>query len=256
MTERPEEIWERRISEALDRVPGYRGYRLKEERRDADRRVRAAVADAYAAELARVERIGRELANARRLGEISAVERTSQAIRHYIDRVRSATPGYGGLFGDRDIDGIALDQLRLFDESLLLGIDELRPAIDRLEADFGAGQPLAPAADEAARTHRITNRSLQYSARGDRDRTGHQSRWRAGGSPTDRRGHPARGLLRTAGRRDLDPRRQLSGRCQDRRRWPARVLSGVPHCPRARGVAVRQPPPRWRDVPHDPGQPT
>ena len=96
MTERPEEIWERRIREALDRVPGYRGYRLKEERRDADRRVRAAVADAYAAELARVERIGRDLANARRLGEISAVERTSQAIRHYIDRVRSATPATAG----------------------------------------------------------------------------------------------------------------------------------------------------------------
>jgi hypothetical protein len=152
VTERQEEVWERRIREALDRVPGYRGYRLKEERRDADRRVRAAVADAYAAELARVERIGRDLANARRLGEISAVERASQSIRHFIDRVRSATPGYGGLFGDREIDGIALDQLRLFDESLLLGIEELRPAIDRLEADFAAGQPLAPAADDAAKT--------------------------------------------------------------------------------------------------------
>ena len=96
MTERPGEIWERRIRDALDRVPGYRGYRLKEERRDADRRVRAAVADAYAVELARVERIGRDLANARRLGEISAVERTSQSIRHFIDRVRSATPATAG----------------------------------------------------------------------------------------------------------------------------------------------------------------
>jgi hypothetical protein len=153
LTERTEEIWERRIGDALDRVPGYRGYRLKEERRDADRRVRAAVADTFAAELARVERIGRDRANARRLGEISAVERTSQAIRHYIDRVRSATPGYGGLFGDRDIDGIALDQLRLFDESLLLGVDELRPAIDRLAADFAAGQPLTPAADQPAETN-------------------------------------------------------------------------------------------------------
>ena len=82
VSERPEELLEQRIREALDRIPGYRGYRLKEERRDADRRVRAAVADAYAAELARVERIGRDLANARRLGEIAAVERASQAIRH------------------------------------------------------------------------------------------------------------------------------------------------------------------------------
>lgn len=152
MSERLEEVWERRIRDALDRVPGYRGYRLKEERRDADRRVRAAVADAYEAELARVERIGRDLANDRRLGEIASVERASQAIRHYIDRVRTATPGYGGLFGDRDIDGVALDQLRLFDEGLLLGIGGLQPEIDRLEAAAAAGQPLGPAAGEVAET--------------------------------------------------------------------------------------------------------
>lgn len=171
MTERPEDIWERRIREALDRVPGYRGYRLKEERRDADRRVREAVADAYAAELARVENIGRDLANARRLDEITAVERTSQAIRHYIDRVRSATPGYGGLFGDRDIDGIALDQLRLFDESLLLGVAELEPSIDRLEADFAASQPLGPAADQAART--IESQIARFNTRQEVIDTGH-----------------------------------------------------------------------------------
>jgi len=132
------------MHDALDRVPGYRGYRLKEERRDADRRVRSAVADAYAGELARVERIGRDLANARRLGEISAVERASQAIRHYIDRVRTASAGYGGLFGDRDIDGVALDQLRLFDEGLLFGADELRPSIDDLEAAASLDSHLVP----------------------------------------------------------------------------------------------------------------
>ena len=172
VSERPEDIWEQRMREALDRIPGYRGYRLKEERRDADRRVRAAVADAYAAELARVERIGRDLANARRLGEIGAVERASQAIRHYIDRVRSLTPGYGGIFGDRDIDGIALDQLRLFDEGLLVGV-ERSPRDRPARAGFAAGQPLAPAADEIART--IEQQSLgSTGARGDRDRPGHE----------------------------------------------------------------------------------
>lgn len=152
MTDRPEVILEQRLREVLDRIPGYRGYRLKEERRDADRRVRDAVAVAYAVELARVERIGRDLANARRLGDISTIERASQAIRHYIDRVRSVTPGYGGLFGDRDIDGVALDQLRLFDEGLLMGVEEIRPSVDRLEAAFSANEPLGPPADEISRT--------------------------------------------------------------------------------------------------------
>lgn len=143
MTERPEDIWVQQARDLLNRLPGYQGYRLKEARRDADRRVRAAVADAYAEELARVERIGRELAIQRRLGEISDVERASQTIRHFIDRVRTETPGYGGIFGDRDIDGVALDQLRLFDESLMLGVDELKPVVDALEAAAAEGQPLA-----------------------------------------------------------------------------------------------------------------
>jgi hypothetical protein len=135
----------------LDRVPGYRGYRLKEERRDADRRVRDAVADAYALELARVERIGRDLATSRRLGEIGAVEGVSQAIRHVIDRVRTVSPGYGGVFGDRNVDGVALDQLRLFDESLLVGVDELQPLIERLEVAAATSQPLGPPATDIER---------------------------------------------------------------------------------------------------------
>ena len=143
MTDRPEEVWVQQARDLLNRIPGYQGYRLKEARRDADRRVRAAVADAYADELARVERIARELAIQRRLGEISDVERASQTIRHFIDRVRTQTPGYGGIFGDRDIDGVALDQLRLFDESLMLGVEELRPVIDALEAAAAEGKPLA-----------------------------------------------------------------------------------------------------------------
>ncbi len=56
-----------RIAGLLDSVPGYRGYRNKEDRRDADRRVRERVAAAFAAQADRVERVGRDLANQRRL---------------------------------------------------------------------------------------------------------------------------------------------------------------------------------------------
>lgn len=170
MTEQPIDDWARRARETLDRIPGYRGYRLKEERRNADRRVREAVARAYAEQLARVEAIGRELATARRLGDIEPVERASQAIRHYIDRIRTATPGYGGIFGDRDIDGVALDQLRLFDEGLLLGVDELREAIDGLETAHGESAALAPAARAVAST--MERQVLRLNARDDVIETG------------------------------------------------------------------------------------
>ncbi|MDQ3694941.1 MAG: hypothetical protein M3464_15135 [Chloroflexota bacterium] len=137
---------ERQIGGLLDRIPGYRGYRSKEDRRDADRRVRDHVVTAYTAEANRVARVAAQLADQRRLSEIGPVDDFAQALRHFIDRVRTATYGYGGLMGDRDVDATALDQLRLFDEGLLSGIDELQGPITDLEAALaGQGNLAAPA---------------------------------------------------------------------------------------------------------------
>ena len=41
---------ERQVGGLLDRIPGYRGYRSKEDRRDADRRVREHVVTVFTAE--------------------------------------------------------------------------------------------------------------------------------------------------------------------------------------------------------------
>ena len=155
MTDDPEQELQRRAQALLDQIPGYRGYRLKEQRRDADRRVREAVAQAYEAELARVERIGRDLAKARRIGDVAPIEEVSQRIRLMINRVRAETPGYSGLFSSNPIDGVALDQLRLFDESLMQGVVDLRAEVDALERASTTGEALAaPAAAIAAETER------------------------------------------------------------------------------------------------------
>lgn len=138
---------ERRVGGLLDRIPGYRGYRSKEDRRDADRRVREHLVSAYDAAADRVERVARDLATQRRLGEIGPVDEFARTLRHFIDRVRTATYGYGGLMGDRDVDALALDQLRQFDEGLLSGVDELARPIGDLETALAAkGDLAAPAA--------------------------------------------------------------------------------------------------------------
>lgn len=155
MTNDPEQELQRRAQALLDQIPGYRGYRLKEQRRDADRQVREAVARAYETELARVERIGRDLAKARRIGDVAPVEEVSQRIRLMVNRVRAETPGYGGLFSDNPINGVALDQLRLFDESLMQGAIDLRAEVDALERAAAANAALAaPLASIAAETGR------------------------------------------------------------------------------------------------------
>jgi hypothetical protein len=138
-----------RVGGWLDRIPGYRGYRAKEDRRDADRRVRDAVAAELSARAARVETVARELANKRRLAEIGPVDELARSIRHLADRVRTASYGYGGLFSDRDVDEAALDQLKLFDQALLNGVTDLDAPIAALEAVFASGGDLAAAAGGA-----------------------------------------------------------------------------------------------------------
>lgn len=150
---------ERQIATMLDRVPGYRGYRSKEDRRDADRRVREHVAAALAQQSDRVGRVASDLANRRRLQDIGPVDALAQAIRHLTDRVRTAPSGYGGLWSDRDVDESALDQLRLFDEGLVAGVEELTPSIETLESASTAGTDLAAATSEGmGRLRALSNR--------------------------------------------------------------------------------------------------
>lgn len=134
---------ERRVTNLLDRVPGYRGYRAKEDRRDADRRVRDHLASAFGAQADRVERVARDLADRRKVMAIGPVDGFARTIRHLVDRVTTASYGYGGLFGDRDVNAAALDQLRRFDEGLMAGVDELDGPIADLEAALVANGDLA-----------------------------------------------------------------------------------------------------------------
>lgn len=117
----------------LEKIPGYRGYRDKESRRDEDRRVREQLSTGYLALAQRLTQAQATLARSGRLTEIGGVERLERSLRLFADRLRTASYGYGGLFSDRPVDNRALDQLRRFDEGLGDGLAQLEPYIKRLE---------------------------------------------------------------------------------------------------------------------------
>lgn len=160
----------RKASNLLNAVPGYKGYRSKEDRRDADRRVRDHLVRVYGEQATRVERVARDLADQRRIMDVGPVDEFARAIRHLMDRINTASYGYGGLFSDRDIDERALDQLRLFDESMLTGVDQLDRPIRQLEAAHKENTPLS----DIAREGRDVVRSIsdRFNQRGEIVETG------------------------------------------------------------------------------------
>ena len=109
---------ENRITELLRKVPGYSGYRDKENRRDEDKRIRESIANDVQNDVTRLTQYNARLADARELSHLSRMESLVGQIRLLADRIRTASYGYGGIFTDREVDGAALDQLRQFDLAL------------------------------------------------------------------------------------------------------------------------------------------
>jgi hypothetical protein len=109
---------DQQVKSALERIPGYAGYRRKEDRRDDDKRIRNEIADALSTQVDTLTRRNAALVEARALTQVSRIERVIGQIRLLADRIRTATYGYGGLFSENSVDELVLDQIRQFDLAL------------------------------------------------------------------------------------------------------------------------------------------
>jgi hypothetical protein len=117
----------------LDSIPGWGGYRDRERRRESDRLLRERLARDYGEVADRLGRFAVRLADDRKLRAIRYVDGPHGRLNHFIDRLRTATYGYAGLFSDRPVDEKALDQIAAFDMSLGEGLDEINAAARALE---------------------------------------------------------------------------------------------------------------------------
>lgn len=151
-----------KLGSLANSIPGYRGYRAKEDRRDADRVVRDQIASALDSRATRAEQVATKLASARDLANVGAVNNVVREIRLLGTRVRTASYGYGGLFGNRDVNDAVLSQIQAFDEALLEGV----PALDEtlLALEQAAPEQIPAAADDVLAV--VRHLSTQFDARG------------------------------------------------------------------------------------------
>jgi hypothetical protein len=126
------------------KIPGYRGYKEKEVRREADKLLRDHVYRVLSEQRRRVEDIQTNLG----LGQIEEVEKLGRARRRLqtlADTVHTASYGYAGLFDAVKVREEQLDALYSFDSNLLAESDSIVEAVDSLQAaaDRGEGVPSA-----------------------------------------------------------------------------------------------------------------
>jgi len=149
--------WIERIANV---IPGFKGYRDKELRRDADKLQR----EHLASRLEECKRSLNDVANAvTRSGSLDAindVETARKRLDKLINRIRYADRGYGGFFDAIKVDETKLEQAYQFDLGLIEGVDSIRGS---------AGQAAAAADVTAALRDLIAQIDAQDSRLAERE---------------------------------------------------------------------------------------
>lgn len=128
-------------------IPGYQGYKLKEQRREADKLLRMYIARQYEQQLRRIDALARKLTYRGKLADIIMVDRASAKLQLFIDRLKNASMGYAGWFDAVKVQENELDKLYDFDEAMLQGVGKIAALIDQLEQYFADELPVAEPAD-------------------------------------------------------------------------------------------------------------
>jgi hypothetical protein len=122
------------FQQLLDWIPGFKGYREQELRRDADRLVREHLVGLLAEVHGKVRRATGDLAKAARLKQMGLLDSLGKRLEKLTDLVRYADSGYTGWFAAVKIKEADLDRLYEYDVSLRQFIADVDAAVTALVA--------------------------------------------------------------------------------------------------------------------------
>jgi hypothetical protein len=124
----------------MDRIPGYRGYKEKELRREADKLLRDRIAAGVAEEVRRLSGLKLELTNRGQLMALPDFERATTKLQRFADQVRTASYGYAGLFDAVKVEEGELNALYEYDLALEAGVGRLAQQRESLSAAIDQGE--------------------------------------------------------------------------------------------------------------------
>jgi len=121
----------------VGKIPGFKGYIERGNRRSSDKLLREAVANEYEVLYQRVSGLQRDLISQGGLAYIDDLESAAIKLRQFIDRVRTASYGYAGLFDAIKIKEDELARVYEYDSKLLSMSEDIASAIDNVETSMG-----------------------------------------------------------------------------------------------------------------------
>ncbi len=139
-----DEIKKRRentLEELADIIPGYKGYKEKEMRREADRLLRQTLVRRLEEQWRRLPDLEKKMLSKGKISYLDEAETVVNRLQTLVDKVKGATTGYGGLFDAVRVKEKELDSLYDFDLGLLKRVGDLKAAMARLQEAIEKGTP-------------------------------------------------------------------------------------------------------------------
>jgi hypothetical protein len=144
------------------KIPGYSGYKQKEMRREADKLLRERIVRELGDQAQRLNELQNRCLSQAMIEHVDDIERAVRKLQLLVDRVRTATYGYAGLFDAIKVKEEQLDALYEFDNDMLDYVDELAADIDRLASAITAREGVQEAIAEMLETLDAANRTFDH----------------------------------------------------------------------------------------------
>jgi len=135
------------LEKAIRLIPGYKGYKSKEERRDNDQLFRSSLVSRLEKLRTAINEIPASLRGPSALKSLTDFDRITKRLERVTDEIRFASRGYRGWFDMHKVRENELDSLYAFDIGLIENIEELEEAQRVLEAAAAAGSDLRESID-------------------------------------------------------------------------------------------------------------
>ncbi|MGD9049899.1 MAG: hypothetical protein PVF77_17735 [Anaerolineae bacterium] len=147
----------------VNKIPGYAGYKAKELRREADKLLRMEVANKFDDQRKRLAELQHQLISQAQIEFLDDLERAVMKLQLLIDRIKTASYGYAGLFDAVKVKEEQLDALYDFDNQMLNFVDEVAADVDQVSSAITAKEGIGEATTALVST--VTEANLAFGHR-------------------------------------------------------------------------------------------
>ncbi|MCI4350846.1 MAG: zinc ribbon domain-containing protein [Thermoplasmata archaeon] len=124
-------------------IPGYHGYRVNEDLREADSLLRLQIADKVKGVLAQMNDVRANMAQAGQLASLNDLAQVLAELQILEGTIRHAEQGYSGISAPIKVQATSLDRLYEYDYGFAVAADQLAQGVAPVKTAVMGGDPVA-----------------------------------------------------------------------------------------------------------------